>query len=199
MVRRRWASSCWKLRCSSPRWWPFTSDSRHLGSSCLGQQLPGADWGLPHSQRACFANGYCGGLVVCAYNWQGWPPFYSPVVRWAGAHLKAQLSGIVMFMGLACSTWPPPLSLPTHTHTSLQWYFNFWLLFEYRSCYVIFSRKNSKLTARKATLISLAIIHIHIQIHILPLKLNITLLLDKDAFGVNKEAKDILIRIRVVI
>lgn len=61
-MRRRWSSRCWKLRCSSPRRWSFTSDSRHLGSSCLGQQLPGADWGLPHSQRACFANGYCGGL-----------------------------------------------------------------------------------------------------------------------------------------
>ena len=59
------------------------------------------------------------------------------------------------FIGLACWTWPPPLSLPTHTHTSLQWYFNFWLLFEYRSCYVIFSRKNSNYFAIKATLISL--------------------------------------------
>ena len=49
-------------------------------------------------------------------------------------------------------------------------------------------------------IISVDITHIYVyQIHTPKLSLNITLLLDKDAFGVNKEDKDILIRIRVVI
>ena len=50
-------------------------------------------------------------------------------------------------------------------------------------------------------IISVDITHIYVyQIHTPKLSLRLfTLSLDKDAFGVNKEDKDILIRIRVVI